>query len=264
MKSEVIKVTPSLAEHFLSKNILNRNISHSLVNKYATDMESGNWEFTHQGIAFYEDDTVADGQHRLLAIIKSRTTVPMMVTYGLKKESSLGIDIHRPRSIVDGIKIGGFSDWIDFKHVALINTIANKGKRRLTSVEIIAWLAKLEHSVKFAMTHLSHKRYLTNASSQAGVVLAHYNKIDEDLLSHFCKVFLSGISETKYDASVIKLRDDFLNNPSQCHGVKMDKFYKTQRVILALHNKEVLSRVVTPKEPIWTFDETNLNENIFS
>jgi hypothetical protein len=42
---------------------------------------------------------VADGQHRLLAIIKARATLPMMVTYGLEKESSLGIDYHRPRSI---------------------------------------------------------------------------------------------------------------------------------------------------------------------
>jgi hypothetical protein len=264
MKSEMINISPSLAEHFLSKNILNRNISHALVNKYATDMENGSWEVTHQGIAFYDDDTVADGQHRLLAIIKARATVPMMVTYGLKKESSLGIDVHRPRSIVDGIKIGGFSDWIDFKHVALINTIANKSSRkRMTSVEVISWLKKLEDSVKFAMTHLTNKRYLTNTSSQAAVVLAHYHKIDEELLSHFCKVFLSGIAESKLDTSIIRLRDDFLNNPSQCHGVKMEKFYKTQRVILALHNKEVLNRVVTPKEPIWTFDENDVYGKVF-
>lgn len=256
MKSEMIKITPSLAEHFLSKNTLNRNISHGLVNKYATDMENGNWETTHQGIAFYEDDTVADGQHRLLAIIKSRTTIPMMVTYGLKKESSLGIDVHRPRSIVDGIKIGGFSDWIDFKHIAIINTIANR--KRLTSTETIAWLEKFENSVKFATTHLSSKRYLTNASSQAGVAIAHYHKVDEAILSHFCKVFLSGISESKLDSSIIKLRDDFLNNPSQSHGVKIEKFYKTQRVILALCNGEVLVRLVTPKEPIWSFDESSL------
>jgi hypothetical protein len=213
MKSEVINVTPSLAEHFLSKNILNRNISHSLVTKYANDMENGNWRQTHQGIAFYEDDTVADGQHRLLAVIKSRSTIPMMITYGLKKESSLGIDYHRPRNIVDGIKIGGFSDWIDFKHIALINTIAER--KRLTSVESIEWLEKMKESVQFATTHLTAKRYLTNSSSQAAVALAHYNKVDEDLLARFCKVFVTGITEKKQESSIIRLRDEFLNNPSQ-------------------------------------------------
>lgn len=259
MKSEVIKVSPSLAEHFLSKNLLNRNISQQLVNKYATDMEKGNWEFTHQGIAFYEDDTVADGQHRLLAIVKSKATVPMMITYGLKKESSLGIDIHRPRSIVDGIKIGGYSDWIDFKHIAIINTIA-KG-RRLTSTETVSLLERLKHSIQFATTHLSAKRYLTNASSQAGVAIAHHNKVDEQLLSHFCKVFLNGVSESRIDASIIKLRDDFLNNPSQCHGIKMEKFYKMQRVISAVVNGEVITRLYIPKEPIWAFEQGILDDN---
>lgn len=256
MKSELVKVTPSLAEHFLSKNTLNRNISHSLVNKYANDMANGNWRLTHQGIAFYDDDSVADGQHRLLAIIKARATLPMMVTYGLEKESSLGIDYHRPRSIVDGIKIGGFSDWIDFKHIALINTIAER--KRLTSVESIAWLEKMKDSVKFATTHLTSKRYLTNSSSQAAVALAHYNGIDETLLARFCNVFLNGVTENKSESSIIKLRDDFLGNPSQSHGVKVEKFYKTQRVISAFSKGEVLSRLITPKEPIWVFNESNL------
>ena len=103
MRSELIQITPSLAEHFLSKNRVNRTISHHKVAQYADLMQRGKWSLTHQGIAFYEDDSVADGQHRLLAIIKARATVPMMVTYGLEKESSLAIDYHRPRRIIDGI-----------------------------------------------------------------------------------------------------------------------------------------------------------------
>jgi hypothetical protein len=254
MKSEVINITPSLAEHFLSKNINNRNVSRSLVNKLTNDMMNGNWQSTHQGIAFYEDDILADGQHRLLAIVQSRSTIPMMVTYGLKRESALGIDYHRPRSIVDGIKIGGFSDWIDFKHIALINTIAEG--RRLTTVESIDWLTRMKDSVQFATTHLTSKRYLVNSSSQAAVALAHYNKVDEDLLNRFCKVFLTGIMEQKKDASIIRLRDDFLSNPSQSHGIKVEKFYKTQRVIFAFSKGEILTRLITPKEPIWTFEIT--------
>lgn len=256
MKSEYIKVTPSLAEHFLSKNTLNRNISHRLVNKYANDMTNGDWQLTHQGIAFYDDDSVADGQHRLLAIVKARATITMMVTYGLSKGSSLGIDFHRPRSIVDGIKIGGFSDWIDFKHIALINTVAEG--RKLTSVETIAWLEKMKDSVCFATSHLSARRYLTNSSSQAAVALAHYNKIDEALLERFCNVFIKGITQVKPESSIIKLRDDFFGNPSQSRSDKIEKFYKAQRVISAFSKGEVLVRLVTPKEPIWSFNGHDL------
>jgi len=253
MRSELIQVTPSLAEHFLSKNRVNRTISHHKVAQYANLMQRGKWSLTHQGIAFYDDDSVADGQHRLLAIIKARATVPMMVTYDLKKESSLAIDYHRPRSIIDGIKIGGFSDWIDFKHIALINTIADN--RRLTSDESIAWLEKMKDSVQFATAHLSSKRYLTNSSSQAGVAIAHYNGVDQALLERFCNVFLNGVTENKYESSIIKLRDEFLSNPSQGRAVKIEKFYKTQRVIFALLRKETITRLIAPKESIWVFNE---------
>ena len=253
MRSELVQITPSLAEHFLSKNRVNRTINYSRVKGYSTLMKNGKWRLTHQGIAFYEDDSIADGQHRLLGIIDSRMTILMMVTYGLKKESSLAIDYHRPRSIVDGIKIGGFSDWIDFKHIALINTIAEN--RKLTSDESIAWLEKMKDSVHFATTRLSPKRYLTNSSSQAGVAIAHYNGVDQDLLERFCNVFLNGVTENKYESSIIKLRDEFLSNPSQGRAVKIEKFYKTQRVISALLKKETLTRLIDPKESIWVFNE---------
>jgi len=248
MKSEVIKLTPSLAEHFLSKNLLNRNISHALVAKYASDMENGDWELTHQGIAFYDDGSIADGQHRLLAIIKSGVTILMMVTHGLKKETSLGIDVHRPRSVSDAIKIGGFSDWIEGKHISVANLIADK---TLTSTETIDLLNKMEESIKFAMTHLSSRRYLTNSSSYGAVALAHYNYVDVGILERFCKVFISGVSENKLDSSVIRLRDDFLKNPSNRRSIKIEKLFKCQRVILALVQNEQINRVIAPRELIW-------------
>jgi hypothetical protein len=123
----------------------------------------------------------------------------------------------------------------------------------LTSVESIAWLEKMKEGVQFATAHLTSRRYLTNSSSQAAVALAHHNKIDEALLERFCNVFLNGVTENKSESSIIKLRDDFLGNPSQSHGVKVEKFYKTQRVISAFSKGEVLNRLITPKEPIWVF-----------
>jgi hypothetical protein len=73
-----------------------------------------------------------------------------------------------------------------------------------------------------------------------------------------CKVFLNGVTENKAESSIIRLRDDFLNNPSQSHGIKVEKFYKTQRVISAFAKGEILTRLITPKEPIWKFEETDL------
>ena len=37
----------------------------------------GQWASTHQGIAFADDDTLIDGQHRLLAIVKATMQPPI-------------------------------------------------------------------------------------------------------------------------------------------------------------------------------------------
>ena len=92
MRTEVIRITPQIAQGFLETNHNNRNISERLVKKYSQDMLNNQWTTTHQGIAFYEDGTLADGQHRLFGIVRSGCTVTMHVTYGLKREQAINID----------------------------------------------------------------------------------------------------------------------------------------------------------------------------
>lgn len=256
MRTEIITVTPTLAKQFLQKNGCNRPIRPHEITKNVNIILKNKWCLTHQGLAFYKDGSLADGQHRLWAIVTTGIAVQMMVTYDLEKSSALAIDVGSKRSIADGIKIGGFSNWIDSRHIAVINTVA--GSKRLTSDETLDWLNEMEHSVKFAVTHLSAKRYLANSASQAAVAMAHYNGVDQILLINFCKVFLSGYSENKFDMSIIKLRDEYLSNPSQAIGPRTDKVLKAQRVIFALLNNEILKKLYAPKEYVYPFDKSNV------
>jgi len=253
MKTEYISISPSMAEHYLSKNIRNRHVSERLVTKYANDMVNGNWGVTHQGIAFYLDGSLADGQHRLLAIVRAKKSIKMPVTTGLKKEASVDIDVHRPRNVVDGIKIGGFSDWIDNRHVALIKLIADP--KRLSASDILNWLNKLEESARFSVDHLSmNKRFLTNSCIHGAIALAHYNKIDVDKLVRFCEVFLSGMAEHRSELPIIKLREDFINHPIQGGSSKREKFWKAMKAIQAYAKGEEIKRLTTQKGPLWTFN----------
>jgi hypothetical protein len=258
MRTEVVKLTPALAEHYLSKNLLNRNVSDRLVNKYAQEMEQKEWMLNHQGIAFYDDNTVADGQHRLLAIIKSGATVPMLVTFGLKKPAAMTIDNGRKRSMVDGIKIGGYSEWIMPRHISMINVIADP--KRLTPHETVAWLEGMEDSAKFAVDIFAcNKKALVSSTLHAAMALAHfYNPDREADLMHFASVYMDGIATDKKEISAIKLRDEFLTNTNANHSFKRDKFFKAQRALQAFLNKEPISRLVRPKDYIWIY---NMEEN---
>ena len=137
MKTVTEVITPDKAKSLLSRNTTNRNLSANLVAKYAKQMRSGEWSLTHQGIAVYDDGELADGQHRLNAVIASGCDVVMQVTYGLSHESGCDIDVHRARNLSDSIKIGGLSDWIDKDVIAIVRKVT-KGGDRMTTREIVA------------------------------------------------------------------------------------------------------------------------------
>jgi hypothetical protein len=61
----ILNVTPAMAQQWLKHNDFNRPLNQRLVEKYAGQMRAGNWQRTHQGIAFDSRGIILDGQHRL-------------------------------------------------------------------------------------------------------------------------------------------------------------------------------------------------------
>ena len=113
-----------MAEEFLTHNIRNRNIRLPYVDELATYMRQGKWDVTHQGIAFYEDGTLFDGQHRLHAIIKAGIPVKMMVTYGIPLATTHA-DTGLKRSEADLVKLMGNSEfqWVGAREIAITNIL---------------------------------------------------------------------------------------------------------------------------------------------
>lgn len=110
LEGKTVLITPEMAEEFLTHNIRNRNIRLPYVDELATYMRQGKWDVTHQGIAFYEDGTLFDGQHRLHAIIKAGIPVKMMVTYGIPLATTHA-DTGLKRSEADLVKLMGNSEF---------------------------------------------------------------------------------------------------------------------------------------------------------
>lgn len=105
-------VTPALAAEWLKKNTRNRRPLLSKVANLVREIKEGRWVLTHQGIAFGEDGTLFDGQHRLLAVVEAGAPVTMRVTRGLPAETLNAIDTGTSRrsqdvlAIADGVVIG--------------------------------------------------------------------------------------------------------------------------------------------------------------
>ena len=80
-------VEPEQAQKWLERNIANRTLRPSRVQEYATAMTEGRWRYTADPIRFDSDGKLIDGQHRLMAVVRSGCTVEMHVVRGLSPEA---------------------------------------------------------------------------------------------------------------------------------------------------------------------------------
>jgi hypothetical protein len=86
MKTEIITITPSLAQSLLLANTANRFMRSRHVDYFVQLLRRGEFSLTHQGIAVEgsldRPIKLIDGQHRLAAIVKSGIPAKMQVTTG--------------------------------------------------------------------------------------------------------------------------------------------------------------------------------------
>ena len=205
MKTSVTEVTPEQASYWLSRNTNNRSVSSKTVELYAREMRSGRWRLTHQGVAIYDDGVLADGQHRLEAIVKSGVTVPMLITTGVPKGSATGIDAHRARSVSDIVKISGNADWLTNKMIQTLREVYSI--RKVGADEAVALAEPIKDSLIYVDSLFNLKVKGVTAALRAAVTLAHLHGEDEQRLAEFVSMFYSGLVTSEEDSAVIKLRD---------------------------------------------------------
>jgi len=110
IKTEVLLVTPEIAEAWLDQNSNNRKMSAGVVSKYMRDMRDGNWKFTGDPIRFDDNHVLIDGQHRLAACVKSGTPFETVVMYGFTNGARDVLDIGKSRNIADILTLKGTSN----------------------------------------------------------------------------------------------------------------------------------------------------------
>lgn len=107
IRTETLLITPEIAKAFLDKNLSNRIVSKVTVNQYSEAMKSQKWRLNGESIKFCEKGNILDGQHRLLACIKSGVSFITLVTYGLKEEDKTTMDTGKNRSASDVLSFVG-------------------------------------------------------------------------------------------------------------------------------------------------------------
>jgi hypothetical protein len=109
--SRRVMMTPPIASLILSEyNRHNRDVQYAKIRFLSNAMARGEWKWNHQGIAFYDDGMLGDGQHRCYACVLSGVTIPLQVTSALSKDAIDTVDNQSVRNAGDACQLLGIKD----------------------------------------------------------------------------------------------------------------------------------------------------------
>lgn len=113
-------ITVAMAKEMLSRNTKNfRKPEHKRVTRYAKDMSDGRWQLTGETITFDLSGALIDGQHRLLAIVKSGVACWFIVVDGLQEKVAANVDRGISRTV---------AQWLIHLGIANATTAAAVGR----------------------------------------------------------------------------------------------------------------------------------------
>jgi hypothetical protein len=251
-------VTPTKAEKWLNEhNTNNRKLRPGVAEKYADDMRAGKWLPNPQPIMFFEDGSLADGQHRLWAIVESGKTLSMYVVRDVSREAALNIDTGLGRGLSDNARIAG-EGAISHRIIAMAKFVeygTHSIGRALSNSQRMALIEKHRPHLEWVDQHLPQRRTITNAVVGAAIARAHMHERDLDRLSEFCEVLASGMPESQDDAACIAIRNFLIEGAGRATKESHDTFLKTMNAIKYFMRRRPLTVIKGVKEEVYPLPE---------
>jgi len=168
-------VGPQEALELLKRNIHNRKISESVVDKYVIEMQMGEWLPVCAGIGIDEKGVLTDGQQRLLAITRYGKQVPLLITTGLPVASQEKADRQRKRTLADVFYLSGECKKKVMVEAATYLARKNSTQRRYPAdAEVRAAINTHRESLEVICELLSsNKKGVCQVGVRAALTLAH-------------------------------------------------------------------------------------------
>lgn len=196
MQTSVELITPALARNWLKANTNNRRLRPGVVETLRAAWDRGEWQLSHQGVAFTPAGRLLDGQHRLTFIsqLPEGTCVPMNVTRGIDEAAFMVIDQGYKRTFSDVLGIGESFVSVGRLFARIANSSQNTGVTVGFAAPYIEWIEPelsnlLGYCPSFATTWAS-------ASVRGAAVLQMKRGHDAD----FIKLSYHSLVHTNIDA----------------------------------------------------------------
>lgn len=162
----IVEVGPELAQRLLALNFdQNRKLSKRYVSRLASDMRNGEWGLSNDAIVLSKDLEVGNAQHRLNAIIQSRTSQKFLILFGSPRDSFNKFDTGMKRTMEQRITISGTE--ISTKECCIVRHAMNDYSHPQVGTVQYGYQ---RHDALVASTFLKHKQFLelVNAKQPKG------------------------------------------------------------------------------------------------
>lgn len=217
-------VGPELASVMLEGNHSNRKVKPGYVHRLACAMRDGRFRHTHQGIAFDSSGRVLDGQHRLLAIIKSGCTVTLQVHLGLSADAFDVIDIGHKRGHGDILGIAGVKNSSRVASavrviLAIKAGLRSLGKNAASADEVLAWVSENGEDIQTPIMDAENIRMALGgkvASSGLGAALHMIRSVaDYEFYDEFVHRVRTGVGVGSEGDPIGRLRARMIKYPAK-------------------------------------------------
>lgn len=244
---QIQSVNPAQAKFWLSHNSNNRHLRQMRVEQYTKDMLAGRWTMGLNAIGFYDDGMLANGQHRLHAIVESGTTQQFIIVRGLTRRDGMNIDTELSRSLVDAARISGSDKSLSATIASTARAIelGEPTTHAISYSERLQFVEKHREAASWAATHLQKIKHITNSATLGAIGRAYYCEPDHERLNEFCQVLATGFSNGEHDAAAVSLRNYLMNNAGMAltHGYWRDTFLKAQNAVWYFMRRRPLSMI---------------------
>jgi hypothetical protein len=262
---EHVKIGPVLAQKFLGMARANRPNRKAKIVRFADTMSSKKWTYQYPGIQFYPNKVLADGEHRLKAIIKAGVEVEMPVHHNVPFNAKPNLDTGSNRTADDMLALEQRDDL--GKHAGgVIKQIRfgahDGGRGPISNAEVIEYANLYGKGIRAVNRMLDGKpkRIVSTAPVKGCLVKAWYSRPkDRGRIKYFADLLVNGASlpgmtgeELEHRAKTyedhIRALDSWLSNlSSPREGASVRKVYKAvERTLKTFLDGGVISQRFRP------------------
>lgn len=193
------EITPEIAQEWMTHNLHNRPLRERTVSTLVAAIKRGEWVVNGDTIRFDTDGVLIDGQHRLVAVIKSGKSISSYVIRGLPPVVQETIDIGNHRGYHDILALRGETHAVGISSVLVwcfrIETLQIRTmKRKPSNGEKDAILARYPQIRESVIKTSNWGKYIPIPKSVMGALHWQLSLIDEEQADFFFNRIADGIA----------------------------------------------------------------------